>query len=77
MGGVKFSSGLGLPVASLLGICVLLAGCGKEPVSPARKPPEVTVMTVTARDTPVTFVRRPDPELPRGGNPCSRGRIPG
>ncbi|WP_247257061.1 efflux RND transporter periplasmic adaptor subunit [Pseudomonas moorei] len=55
MGGVKFSSGFGLPVASLLGIFVLLSGCGKEPDSPARKPPEVTVMTVTARDTPVTF----------------------
>ncbi|MGY2338753.1 efflux RND transporter periplasmic adaptor subunit [Pseudomonas sp. SDO5532_S415] len=55
MGGVAYSSGNGLPIACLLGVFVLLAGCGKEPVSPARKPPDVTVMTVTARDTPVTF----------------------
>ncbi|BCX68308.1 efflux RND transporter periplasmic adaptor subunit [Pseudomonas izuensis] len=55
MGGVKLSSGNGLSIACLLGIAILLAGCGKEPVAPGRKPPDVTVMTVTARDTPVTF----------------------
>jgi membrane fusion protein (multidrug efflux system) len=45
----------GFSFALVLGALSLLYGCGKEPVSPARKPPEVTVMTVTARDTPVTF----------------------
>ncbi|WP_256660560.1 efflux RND transporter periplasmic adaptor subunit [Pseudomonas sp. G(2018)] len=55
MGGVTFFGGNSLPIACFLGIFGLLAGCGKEPVSPARKPPDVTVMTVTARDTPVTF----------------------
>jgi len=44
-----------LPLAIALGAFSLVAGCGKEPVSPAHNPPEVTVMTVTARDTPVTF----------------------
>ncbi len=43
------------PVVVLMGLSSLLAGCGKEPVAPARQPPDVTVMTVTARDTPVTF----------------------
>jgi membrane fusion protein (multidrug efflux system) len=33
----------------------LLAGCGKEPATQARQAPDVTVMTVTAHDTPVTF----------------------
>ncbi len=37
------------------GILSLLFGCGKEPVSSARPPTDVTVMTVTARDTPVVF----------------------
>lgn len=46
---------LGVPFVVLTGLCSLLAGCGKEPVAPARQPPDVTVMTVTARDTPVTF----------------------
>lgn len=46
---------VGLPIAIVLGALSLVAGCGKEPVSPAHNPPEVTVMTVTARDTPVTF----------------------
>lgn len=55
MGGVKIFSRSLLPTACVLGISVLLTGCGKEPVSPARKPPDVTVMTVTAHDTPVTF----------------------
>ncbi len=45
----------GMPLALLIGISTLLAGCGKEPVPPARLAPDVTVMTVTARDTPVTF----------------------
>jgi membrane fusion protein (multidrug efflux system) len=44
-----------MPIAVLLVFTALLAGCGKEPVSPARQPPDVTVITVTARDTPVTF----------------------
>lgn len=46
---------LSVPAIALIGLSSLLAGCGKEPVSPARQPPEVTVMTVAARDTPVTF----------------------
>ena len=46
---------LGAPIVVLVGLSSLLAGCGKEPVPPARQPPDVTVMTVTARDTPVTF----------------------
>ena len=46
---------LGAPIVVLVGLSSLLAGCGKEPVAPARQPPDVTVMTVTARDTPVTF----------------------
>lgn len=45
----------GLPIAFLAVGMGLLAGCGKESTAPARKPPDVTVMTVTARDTPVTF----------------------
>ena len=45
----------GMPLALLIGISSLLAGCGKEPVPPTRLAPDVTVMTVTARDTPVTF----------------------
>ncbi|WP_242485867.1 efflux RND transporter periplasmic adaptor subunit [Pseudomonas sp. TH41] len=52
---VKCSSRFGLPMACVMGVSILLAGCGKEPDSPARRPPDVTVMTVTARDTPVTF----------------------
>jgi len=35
-------------------LAVLLAGCGK-PEAPPPAPPEVTVMTVEAKDTPVTF----------------------
>ncbi|NUT77377.1 efflux RND transporter periplasmic adaptor subunit [Pseudomonas sp. C1C7] len=46
---------LSLPVVALVGLSSLLGGCGKEPVAPARQPPEVTVMTVASRDTPVTF----------------------
>lgn len=46
---------VGVPIAVLMGLSSLLGGCGKEPVSPARQAPDVTVMTVTARDTPVTF----------------------
>lgn len=46
---------IGLPLAfSILGLS-LLAGCDKEPETQARHAPDVTVMTVTARDTPVTF----------------------
>jgi len=33
----------------------LLSGCGKEPASSSRPPTDVTVMTVTVRDTPVIF----------------------
>lgn len=45
----------GMPLALLIGISNVLCGCGKEPVAPPRPSPDVTVMTVTARDTPVTF----------------------
>lgn len=41
--------------ALLAGSLGLLAGCGEEPASSARPPTEVTVMTVTTQDTPVTF----------------------
>lgn len=44
-----------LPIAILIGVLSLVAGCGKEPTTLARQAPDVTVMTVTARDTPVTF----------------------
>lgn len=46
---------LGLPVAIIVGSLSLLAGCGKEPPTLARQAPDVTIMTVTARTTPVTF----------------------
>lgn len=39
---------------ALLGLA-LLAGCGEEKQVATRAPTEVTAMTVTARDTPVTF----------------------
>lgn len=45
----------GLSVAFVAGALALLVGCGEEPATLARQVPEVTVMTVTARDTPVTF----------------------
>ena len=44
-----------VPVALLIGISSLLGGCEKETATAARPAPDVTVMTVTARDTPVTF----------------------
>lgn len=44
-----------LNMGLVAGILSLLFGCGKEPVSSARPPTDVTVMTVTARDTPVVF----------------------
>lgn len=46
---------LGLPIVVMIGVSSLVAGCGKEPVTLARQAPDVTVMTVTARNTPVTF----------------------
>ena len=46
---------VGLPIAIMIGVLSLVAGCGKEPATLARQAPDVTVMTVTARDTPVTF----------------------
>ena len=46
---------VGMPFALLIGISSLLAGCGEEPAPPPRLAPDVTVMTITARDTPVTF----------------------
>lgn len=42
-------------MALVAGVLSLLFGCGKEPVSSSRPPTDVTVMTVTARDTPVVF----------------------
>ena len=42
-------------MALMASILSLLFGCGKEPVSSSRPPTDVTVMTVTARDTPVVF----------------------
>lgn len=44
-----------LAMALVAGILTLLFGCGKAPVSSSRPPTDVTVMTVTARDTPVIF----------------------
>ena len=46
---------VGLPIAIMVGVLSLVAGCGKEPATLARQAPDVTVMTVTTRDTPVTF----------------------
>lgn len=46
---------VGLPIAIMAGVLSLVAGCGKEPATLARQAPDVTVMTVTTRDTPVTF----------------------
>ncbi|EIK95508.1 RND family efflux transporter MFP subunit [Pseudomonas sp. M47T1] len=42
-------------VCCLVSLLSLLAGCDKAPTPAARHAPDVTVMTVTARDTPVTF----------------------
>ncbi|WP_346430241.1 efflux RND transporter periplasmic adaptor subunit [Cupriavidus basilensis] len=36
-------------------VVVTLAGCGKPAGLPPREPPEVTVMTVSAHDTPISF----------------------
>lgn len=56
MGGITWVvRRVALLMALLTGLSSLLAACGKEPVSPARQAPDVTLMTVTARDTPVTF----------------------
>lgn len=46
---------VGLPIAIMAGVLSLVAGCGEEPATLARQAPDVTVMTVTTRDTPVTF----------------------
>ncbi len=46
---------VGMPFALLIGLTGLLLACGKEPVAPPRQPPEVTVMTVSSRDTAVSF----------------------
>lgn len=46
---------VGLPIAMMIGVLSLVAGCGKEPPTLASQAPDVTVMTVTARTTPVTF----------------------
>lgn len=40
---------------ALLGASLLLASCGEKPAAPARPPTEVTAMTVTTQDTPVSF----------------------
>src|SRR5271156_5295043 len=42
--------------ALILVVAALLAGCGKQgPKSETRPPTDVTVMTVTPRDTPVSY----------------------
>lgn len=46
---------VGMPLALLLGVSYLVVSCGKEPPAPARLAPDVTVMTVSARDTPITL----------------------
>jgi membrane fusion protein (multidrug efflux system) len=46
---------LGMPLSLLIGIVSLLSGCEKETAPLARPAPDVTVITITARDTPVTF----------------------
>ena len=40
---------------ALLGIAVLLGGCGKTQAPAPPSAPEVTILTVEAKDTPVTF----------------------
>ena len=39
----------------LLALLAFVAGCGKKEALPAASAPEVTVMTITPRDTPVVF----------------------
>ena len=40
----------------LASAALLVAGCGKEPSGPAARPPiDVTTLTVTPRDTPVSI----------------------
>jgi membrane fusion protein (multidrug efflux system) len=50
------AAGLMLPqLACCCAAACLLAGCNKPAAAPPPKPPEVTVITVTPRDTPVAF----------------------
>lgn len=44
-----------LAIALLVALLTLVAGCGKKEAQPVASAPEVTVMTVTPRDTPVEF----------------------
>lgn len=46
---------VGMPFALFILLSSFLAGCDKEPAAVPRAAPDVTVMTVVARDTPVTF----------------------
>ena len=54
---VSFEAATRRNVAGLLLLVLTLAGCGKEEAKapPQRPPLDVTAVTVTARDTPVTF----------------------
>ena len=45
----------GLALTLFVAVLALVAGCGKKEVVQAPPAPEVTVMTVTPRDTPVDF----------------------
>ena len=42
-------------LVTLLALLAFVAGCGKKEALPAASAPEVTVMTITPRDTPVVF----------------------
>lgn len=42
-------------LVTLLALFAFVAGCGKKEALPAASAPEVTVMTITPRDTPVVF----------------------
>lgn len=51
----RFSGRFGLPMTLLVGLLGLMTGCDKKPTAAIRPPPEVTVVTVVPRDTPVSF----------------------
>jgi membrane fusion protein, multidrug efflux system len=56
--GRRFPSGLRLCIAVMVSACLAITavtGCAQKKELPSARPPEVTVLTVTPRDTPVSF----------------------